>query len=169
MKDRTTGTSRRARASLPAALLTALSIVTLSACSNAVDVDAPRPPAADERACRALLDALPDSLDGDEERETDPADALARAWGDPATIVTCGVDMPAAFNDYSACDEVNGVGWFIDPDQAGSPDSPLSMTTIGITPNVRLDVPAERRPPAGVLSEVSTAVLAHLKQVKRCV
>ncbi|CAM3399919.1 DUF3515 domain-containing protein [Nocardioides dubius] len=166
MTLRPTGARSTARALLPAALL---SLAALTACSGAVDVDSPDPDAADTRACRALLDALPDTLEGEEERETDPGDALARAWGDPATIVTCGVGMPSGFDDFSACDEVNGVGWYIDPDEAGDASADLSMTTIGMSPTVRIDMPAERRPPAGVLSEVSTAALAHLKQVKRCV
>lgn len=150
------------------ALLGAL-LALLCACSSAVEVDAPDLSSEERAACDAFLAALPDALDGLAERDDlSPADAPARAWGDPAVVVTCGVDMPDDFDEFSSCEEVNGVGWYGEPDALTDQESDLELTTIGFTPNVRLEVPAERRPPVGPWVDVSNAVKQTLERTSRC-
>ena len=47
-------------------------------------------------------------------------------------------------------------------------DADVQMTTIGFQPPVRIDLPAEYRPPAAVLVEISDVVKATLQQTRRC-
>lgn len=151
------------RGALACALLT-----LLAGCSNGVEVDAPDLDRAERTACDELLALLPDEMEELDETEVSPDDAPARAWGDPAVIVTCGVSMPDDFDETSPCEEINGVGWFVRSDEFGDAQADLDMTTIGFAPAVRLQVPAEHRPPAGVMVTVSDAVKATLKRTGRC-
>ena len=43
------------------------------------------------------------------------------------------------------------------------------MTTIGVEPIVRIELPGEYRPPADVLVEIGAAVRKTLTRTKRCV
>lgn len=146
-----------------------LLLALFTSCSSQIEVDNPDLSDADRAACDAFLDALPDELDGHGERDDlSPADAPARAWGDPAVVVTCGVAMPSAFDEFSSCEEVNDVGWYGDPDALVDADSDLELTTIGFIPHVRLQIPAELRPPVGPWVDVSNAVKATLERTSRC-
>jgi uncharacterized protein DUF3515 len=80
-------------------------------------------PKADSAECRALLDALPDSL-GDYHRApaAEPAPQGAAAWtadGEPV-ILRCGLDRPAEFVVGSPLQVVNAVQWFELADQGRS-------------------------------------------------
>ncbi len=114
------------------------------------------------------MSLLPDEMEGLDEVEVTPPGAPARAWGSPAVVVTCGVTMPADFNEASPCEEINGVGWFVRPDEFGDNEADLDMTTIGFSPAVRLQVPGEHRPPAGALVTVSDAIKVSLEQTSTC-
>lgn len=149
--------------------LAAVALLTLSACSNAVEVDSPDLNRADRTSCDHLLEELPDELDGLERIDVTPDGAPALAWGDPAVVVTCGVTMPEDFDEMSPCEEINGVGWFVRPEEYADNDSALDMTSIGFYPAVRLLVPAEQRPPAGFLVAVSDAIKESLKRTGNCV
>ncbi len=141
----------------------------MASCSNDIEVDNPELSTEQRAACDAFLASLPSELEGlDERDDLSPSDAPARAWGDPAVVVTCGVDMPADFDAFSSCEEVNGVGWFGNSDDLAAQDSDLDLTTIGFTPNVRLQIPAELRPPVGPWVEVSDAVRTTLERTSRC-
>ena len=149
-------------------VVSALAILTLAACSGAVDVDSPDIDARTRAACARFLDKVPEKVGDQERRKVEPDDAPAAAWGDPAIVVTCGVGMPKDFDRFSPCQEVNGIGWYI-PDEALYDEvSDVQMTTIGIEPAVRIDLPAEYRPPAAVLVEVSDVVKETLTQTRRC-
>lgn len=74
-------------------------------------------PQADDRACRALLDALPQRL-GDFQRAAavQPAPAGTAAWrtgsdGEPV-VLRCGLERPADFVVGSPIQVVNQVQWF---------------------------------------------------------
>jgi len=76
---------------LPAAAL------LLAGCSAApVDLEpGPAEGAEVDRACAALLDALPEQVDpGVERREVEPASGRTAAWGDPPVTLQCGVEPP---------------------------------------------------------------------------
>ena len=59
-------------------------------------------------ACADLVDALPDPLAGEDLAGSDDRTA---SWG--GIELTCGVEEPEAYDEYAACLEVGGVGWFV--------------------------------------------------------
>ncbi|MDQ1103087.1 hypothetical protein QE364_001893 [Nocardioides zeae] len=124
---------------------------------------------ADRAACEAVLDALPDEVDGQEVREVEQDGLAARAWGEPAVVVVCGVDMPASFTEISDCEEVGGVGWYAEPATYRDQTTDAVLTTIGQVPVVELRIPAERRPPVEEMVDVAPAVLAGTETVSPCV
>ena len=86
----------------------------------------------------ALHRSLPEQLDGRERRETDPASQrTTAAWGDPAVVLRCGVDRPAALTATSEVLEVDGVEWFLEERPTA-----FVFTTVGRTPYVQVRVPA---------------------------
>lgn len=140
-----------------------------------VEMRDPSLTAKDAEACSALTDALPDTLAGEVRRSIEPDSAPGAAYGDPPITVQCGGRMPAGFDRFSPCDEVNGVGWFLPPDQITDPtkDPPTTATlgTVGWNPIVELRVPADYRPEglAATLSDLAPLISEHLEQVQPCV
>jgi hypothetical protein len=105
-------------------------------------------PTDDVRAmCTDLIRSLPTTVADDlDARSVEPSDALAGAWGDPAVVLRCGVQEPAALKPTSACFEVNGVGWLATQDgKEVSGDAPvdatMTFTTIGRAAYVEVTVP----------------------------
>ncbi|WZH52725.1 MAG: DUF3515 family protein [Nocardioides alkalitolerans] len=126
-------------------------------------------PDADRAACEAVLDALPDEVDGQEVRAIEQDGLAARAWGEPAVVVVCGVAMPDSFTEISDCEEVGGVGWYAEPATYRDQTTDAVLTTIGQVPVVELRIPAERRPPVEEMVDVAPAVLAGTETVSPCV
>lgn len=148
-------------------------MAVLSACSGPVEVDVAEPSdPAQAQACRQVLDALPDRVDDLDEVEVEPSSAPARAWGEPAIVVTCGVEMPSSFDRYSPCDTVSGVDWFLDEETRADQDADIDAITIGREPLVSLRVPAQYRPDgyATATAEIADAIREHLpRRGKKCV
>lgn len=132
-------------------------------------LDAPTPAADDRRACRDLIEALPDTVADQPRRDTDPADGWGAAWGDPPIVLTCGGPRPDGFIRTSACTTVNDVDWFIPEEQleAGSA-SDLTMTTVYREQYVEVRLPAEHWPPATTLADLSEAVTDHIAATGSC-
>ena len=151
-------------------LCVALTAVLAGCAADPVAIPEPDLDEADTRTCRALVDDLPDAL-GDRERvEVTPADAPGAAWGDPAIVLTCGVDEPEGVTRTAVCQEVNGVGWFV-PDAALEDESlDVTLTAVGHRPRVQVAVPAGQRPEgvAAALAGVADAVSEHTELVRRC-
>ncbi|MEZ5097645.1 MAG: DUF3515 domain-containing protein [Nocardioides sp.] len=152
--------------------LAVLTVGGLTACGGSkVPISSPSPPAADDAACRAFLDAVPDVLDGELRRPVDPEDALGAAWGDPPITVLCGGGMPDGFDRFSACEVADGVGWYVP--EGTFTDSRLDavMTTIGRRPIVQVRIPATYRPegPGAVMVQLAPAIKRHLRLVRPCV
>ena len=126
----------------------------------------------DERACRRLVDDLPDTLAGEDAREISPADALAAAWGDPAIVLTCGVEQPSDFTDTSTCVQADGVGWYVPDEVLLSDDESLdvTMTAVGYRPRVQVVLPGDYRPEgfAAVASALGRVVDRDLESVQPC-
>ena len=77
--------------------------LVLTACAaDPVPISTPALSPGSEQACRAFLDALPDSLAEQDQDETEPADALGAAYGDPPIVVTCSDEAPADFDRFAA-------------------------------------------------------------------
>ena len=88
----------------------------------------------DARACRALLEALPDEVDpGVARRPVEGDDGRTAAWGDPAVVLQCGV---AESDRPEEPAEVNGVLWSVRDIGAG-----YRWTTQDRVPAVAVDVP----------------------------
>ena len=135
-----------------------------------VEVDAPRPAAEDQDACRTLVDALPDSVADQVARPVTPARSWAAAWGDPAIVLTCGVPEPEGFKRTSSCITVNGVDWFIPEGQLESSEAvDLTMTTVHREQYVEVLLPAEYSPPATTLADLSSAVSSSIEAIGECV
>lgn len=129
----------------------------------------PEPTGSDASTCAALVEALPDTVDGAERREVEPADAPAAAWGHPAIVLRCGVQMPEEYDDYATCHETNDVGWFI-PDElvTGSPEA-ITMTTIGRDVNIEVALPVENFPPASAMVDLADAIKQTTEELDGCV
>lgn len=82
--------------------------------------------------------------------------------------------MPPSFDQFSTCQEVEGVGWYVPPSAFRNPvtnptpDEPVTMTTIGYTPVVQVRIPAEYRPPAATMVELAPAIKNHLTLQDPC-
>jgi len=153
-----------------------MSAALLAGCGeDAVQVGMPDLESDDVRACAALVDALPDTLADQPRRPVEPEDAPAAAYGDPAIVVECGARMPRGFDRFASCDEVNGVGWYLPPEQLNDPTqegaTDATLGTVGWRPVVGLRVPAEHRPEgvAAALAQLAPVVKQHLRQVRPCV
>jgi hypothetical protein len=148
--------------------------VAIGGCGGgAVDVDPTSPDPQVAAQCNALLNELPDTVDGQDRREIKPDDALAVAWGDPAIVLRCGVPKPAALTPISSCFVVNDIGWLATVDgreytQSGPPDDTMVFTTIGRSAYVEVSVPAHWSPQADALTEVSSAIAAATQDVQPC-
>ncbi|MFN8194734.1 MAG: DUF3515 domain-containing protein [Nocardioidaceae bacterium] len=153
-----------------ASLLLAL---TLAGCeSDKVPIDSPTPGSdAQATRCRALLDALPDTVFHELRRSVDPEDALGAAWGDPAITLTCGGDMPSGFDRFSTCEVADGVGWYADEDEATDQSLDATLTTVGYEPVVSVRLPATYRPEgiASTMVALAPAIKRHLRLVEPCV
>jgi hypothetical protein len=102
-------------------------------------------------------DELPDSVDGQARRDTEPASVRTAAWGDPPVVLRCGVPRPPGLTATSEVIEVNGVEWFLAGSERG-----YVFTTVGRRPYVELRVPADtpREQATAPLVDVAEAVSA---------
>ena len=143
----------------------------LSACeSDKVPIGSPTLEAADRAACTDLVDALPDTVADELRRPVDPEDALGAAYGDPAIVLVCGADMPADFDEFSPCVEVDGVGWYVPVDEMGDQPTSVTMTTIGFRPAVQVTVPEAywRQGAPAAQVDLAPAIRRTLTRESRC-
>jgi hypothetical protein len=68
--------------------------------------------AADQRACRELISALPTELGDRPARPVDSSSPYVVAWGEPAVVLRCGVARPPSFISTADVQLINGVTWF---------------------------------------------------------
>jgi hypothetical protein len=139
----------------------------LATSSCAVDVPDTEVSGAEREACTKLVDSLPDHVSDQEQRDT-KGSSLAAAWGDPPIVLRCGVGRPAGYDRFSACQVVNGLGWFVPEQTIEDQGADVVMTTVGRDPAVEVKVPATYRPPDAVMVDLGQAVKAHTRLVKPC-
>ena len=152
-------------------MLVLVGLLALSACSSDVEIDAEKMSEADTAACADLLDALPDTLFGDARRPVSPPAAPGAAWGDGDPVVlTCGATLPVEYDDYSACIEFGGVGWFASDADQKDLTGPATLTALTVTPRVSLVVPAQHRRAGvdGALTELAEPISSTLNAAKPC-
>ena len=140
-------------------------VVLLAAgCGSATpEIDAPQLSAADARTCRDLVEALPGTLLGEERIDTTGDSEYGAAWGDPAIVLTCGVDA-VDLSDVPPCTVVDGVDWIV---REG--DGETTFTTDGYRPRVEVVVPDDYAPEASALTALRGAVTAHSVRKVPCV
>jgi hypothetical protein len=117
----------------------------------------------DANACTELAAALPESVDG-EDLSSDSERSVA--WGD--IELTCGAELPAAYDDFAACSEVAGVGWFLPPTELRDPGSEIVATALTHTPRVSVLIPPDHRGSDAVLAEISPVIGETLTEHKPC-
>ena len=140
-------------------------------CGGPVEVDVPDLDAEDAAACEAFADALPDTLADEERVDIEPDDAPAAAYGDPAIVVTCGVDSPDGFGPGAQCELVNDVPWYIPSEQYDDLDLDLVITSAWHEPRVQVVMPADYRGnalEAGIMAKLSPLVAEHLRETGTC-
>jgi hypothetical protein len=126
--------------------------------------------AADQAVCQRVVDVLPDKLGGQGRRHTQPAEAYGGAWGDPPIVLQCGADVPAELTPTSQCAVVDGVGWFVPPDQESDTSTDATLTAVGYEPLLQLTVPARYRGSDLAEAEVQLApiIKQYLQAKPRC-
>ena len=135
--------------------------VLLAGCSSDVAVEPSRGTDAlsdaQVEACERLVDALPDRV-GDLARRQTTGNPLGAAWGDPAVVLRCGVETPDDFTKTSVCQDINGVLWFVPDGQITDQGADVVATTMATLPRVEVAIPAQLRPPQGILTDLSDAL-----------
>ena len=120
----------------------------LTSCARPVAVQAP--PMTDE--CASTLSRAPIRLLGQLQRETDPADLAAVAWGDPPIVLVCGIDHTRPPDAQVIT--VGDVDWVAESTDAGT-----VFTTLDGKPTLQLRVPVEYRPEIDAVSEIASAAV----------
>jgi hypothetical protein len=141
-------------------------LLLLGAC--AVHVDPPDADAATRTACRSFVTEVPRRLAGQEPRNVSDG-TRAAAWGDPAIVLTCGVGRPDGLTRISACQNWNGVDWFIPEGQFSDHPVDVTMTTVGRTPAIAVQVPRDYWPPTSVMIDLAPVVKQHTRKTGGCV
>ena len=143
----------------------------LAACGKEpVSIPTLRLTAEEQAVCQRVVNALPDEVDGQSRRKTQPAEALGAAWGDPAIVAQCGVPRPAGFSRTSGCQTANGVGWYVPEDEFRDESSDLVISTAGYRPILQVTIPPKYRPEglATVMVQLGPMVKRYTDLVKPC-
>ena len=135
-----------------------LALLAVSACTGTPDVPVSLPSGADTAPCSDVVDVLPVRLDALGPRVVDPASPLVRAWGDPAVVLRCGVSDPPGYDPTRTCLDVNGVGWYAEPQERA-----VRFTSRWSTPRIEVTVPSTYAPEAGWLSTLSSELRPRLR------
>ncbi|GAA4578355.1 hypothetical protein GCM10023194_01020 [Planotetraspora phitsanulokensis] len=129
------------KTALPAGAAAAfVALTVLAGCSGVVRVEPPTPTGAAAAACRKLAGALPHTLDGLDRVASEPASPYVAVWGEGEIALRCGVERPAAMPATAEVSDVDGVGWFNDPQR------PALYTAVNREAYVELTISPEHRP-----------------------
>ena len=132
---------------------------SLAGCSP----DLPAVSESDAAACAELMAALPDRLAGED--LSDDSDRTA-SWGD--IELTCGVGLPAAYDDFASCSVVGGVGWFLPPDELEDPSTDILVTALTYSPRVSVLIPAGFRGSDDVQAAIAPVIRETLTEGDPC-
>ena len=125
--------------------------------------DLPALSESDAAACAELTAALPDRVAGED--LSDDSDRTA-AWGD--IELTCGVGLPAAYDDFASCSVVGDVGWFLPPAELKDPSADIVVTALTSSPRVSVLIPAAHRGSDEVQAAIAPAILETLAEADPC-
>ena len=125
--------------------------------------DLPALSESDAVACAELTAALPDRVAG--EHISDVTDRTA-SWGD--IELTCGVELPAAYDDFASCSVVGDVGWFLPPAELNDPSADIGAIALPYSPRVSVLIPAGHRGSDEVLAAIAPAITETLTEGDPC-
>jgi hypothetical protein len=94
-----------------------LVLLALAGCGGAVQVEPPVPPAEAVASCERLAGLLPEAIGADGRTESAPASSYVAVWGAGTVALRCGVPRPARMAATDQLQEIDGVGWFADPEK----------------------------------------------------
>ena len=117
---------------------------------------------ADAQACRDLVADLPDTVLGESSVEVEGDTDYGAAWGDPAIVLTCGVEA-LDITKAPQCTVVKGVGWVV-PEEGDK----TVFDADGNRPRVRVVVPDDYAPEAEALLDLSPVVSEHTTVEDKC-
>ncbi len=135
-------------------------LLVLAGCSTP---DLPAISSTDAAACAELIAALPDRVAGED--LSDDTDRTA-SWGD--IELTCGGEMPAAYDAYADCSVVGDVGWFLPPAELKDPSADIVVTALTYSPRVSVLIPAANRGTDAVQAEIAPAIRETLTEQDPC-
>ncbi|WP_433497654.1 DUF3515 domain-containing protein [Sphaerimonospora sp. CA-214678] len=118
----------------------AVTSAVLAACSTTVQVEPPTPTGAAAEACGGLGAILPHSLDGADRTPFEPASPYVAVWGDGEIALRCGVPRPGSMTPTAEVLDVNGVGWFRDPQR------PALFTAVNRVAYVEVTISSKHAP-----------------------
>jgi hypothetical protein len=128
-----------------------LVLLALAGCGGDVQVDPPAPQGAAATACDKLATLLPKTLDGAQRGTSTPESPYVAVWGEASIALRCGVPRPARMAPTDQLQEINGVGWFADPDR------PTLFTVVAAPTYVEVTVGGEHTA-SDVLSDLSEPI-----------
>ena len=140
-----------------------LSLAALLAGAVGCSSDLPSLSDEDAAACAELTAALPDRVAGED--RSDDSDRTA-AWG--GIELTCGVELPAAYDDFASCSVVGGVGWFLPPAELEDPSADILVTALTYSPRVSVLIPADLRGSDEIQAEIAPAIRKTLTEGDPC-
>ena len=120
-------------------------------------------PGVDSVACKTLMPTLPQQLAGEKRRTLEGATDGIAAWGDPATILRCGLETPAELTCGSALTQVDGVAWLQLP-ESGSGET----TYIAADRTVRIALTIPDGSGTGEIQQLSDVIAAVLPARAPC-
>ncbi|HEX4814964.1 MAG TPA: DUF3515 family protein [Nonomuraea sp.] len=126
-------------------------VLALAGCGGAVQVEPPVPQGAAVAACDRLAATLPQTLDGAARGTSEPPTPYVAVWGDGAIALRCGVPRPARMAPTDTLQEIDGVGWFADPER------PALFTAVTDPAYVEVTVGGEHQA-AAVLADLSKPI-----------
>ena len=132
---------------------------SLAGCSP----DLPAVSESDAAACAELTAALPDRVAGEDLSDTGDRTA---SWGD--IELTCGVGLPAAYDDFASCSVVGDVGWFLPPAELRDASADILITAMTYSPRVSILIPAERRGSDDIQATIAPAIRETLTEGDPC-
>jgi Protein of unknown function (DUF3515) len=118
-------------------------------------VDAPPVTPEVEAACTPLMATLPLDLLGNPSRRVDSDSPFVYAWGEPPTVLVCGVDRPAGWTVGSSALQIDQVQWYVD----------TSDPATNVWTAVDREVYVEVRVPASVDSAPVTALTKNIAEI----
>ncbi|MBB5076847.1 DUF3515 domain-containing protein [Nonomuraea endophytica] len=95
-----------------------LVLLAVAGCGGAVQVEPPAPQGAAATACAKLGPLLPQTLGGAQRTTSSPESPYVAVWGEGEIAVRCGVGRPVRMAPTDQLQEIDGVGWFADPDRS---------------------------------------------------